>query len=270
MPPAYVISACRTPIGKFLGGLREVPAPELAAVAIREALSRAEISPAAVNEVILGHILSGGVGQAPARQAALKAGLPDTVAAFSVNKVCGSGLQAVMLGAQAIRAGDARVVVAGGMENMSRAPHLLRGAREGLKFGAAQLDDSMLVDGLWCAFEGCHMGNHAELTAVEANLTRRDQDEFSAESQARASRAIASGAFANELVGVPVKVKGQPAVIGTDECPRPETTADTLARLKPAFDPQGTVTAGNSSLLADGAAALVVVDEATALEVKTP
>ncbi|RPI79103.1 MAG: acetyl-CoA C-acetyltransferase [Planctomycetaceae bacterium] len=270
MSNAYVLSGVRTPIGKFLGGLRDVPAHELGAVVVRDSLSRAGLGPEDVDEVILGHILSAGAGQAPARQAALRAGLPATVAAFSVNKVCGSGLQAVMLAAQAIRAGDARVIVAGGMENMSRAPYLLRGAREGLKFGPASLEDSMLTDGLWCAFEDCHMGMHAEFTAAEAGVSRQDQDEFSVASQARAAQAVKNGAFASELVSVPVTVKGHHSAVSNDEGPRPESTLEGLGKLRPSFDSKGTVTAGNSSLLADGAAALVVADEATAQHAQTP
>jgi acetyl-CoA C-acetyltransferase len=258
MTDAYLLAGARTPIGKFLGGLKSVPAPELGAIAIRESLKRAGLQPQEVDEVIMGMVLPAGVGQAPARQAALKAGLPPTVAALTVNKVCGSGLKAVMLAAQGVRLGDARVVVAGGMESMSRAPYLLRGAREGLKFGDQKLDDAMVLDGLWCAFENCHMGRHAEYTAKVASIDRLDQDRFAEESQQRAARAAAEGAFRNEIAPVPVLAAGKESVIAADEGPRPETTLAALGRLKPAFQSDGTVTAGNSSMLSDGAAAVVV------------
>lgn len=261
MNDAYILAGARTPIGKFLGALSSVPAPELGAIAVRESLLRAGIHLREVDEVILGLILSGGVGQAPARQAALKAGLPPSIATLTINKVCGSGLKAVMLAAQAIRAGDARVIVAGGMENMSRAPFLLRGAREGLKFGDAKLEDSMLIDGLWCAFDNCHMGVHAEFTAKTCELSRSDQDRFAEESQQRATRAVAAGAFRDEIVAVPVRMKGKETLIMADEGPRPETTLDGLAKLKSAFQTDGTVTAGNSSMLSDGAAAVVVASK---------
>jgi acetyl-CoA C-acetyltransferase len=264
MADAFVLAGARTPIGKFLGGLKGVPATELGSIVIRASLERAGLEPGAVDEVILGMILSAGSGQAPARQAALRAGLPPTVAALTINKVCGSGLKAVMLASQAIRLGDARVIAAGGMESMSRAPYLLNGAREGLKFGPARLEDSMLLDGLWCAFEDCHMGEHAEFTAQSCGIARSEQDRFAAESQLRAARAAASGAFADEIVPVPVSNKGQESAISADEGPRPDTTIAALARLKPAFQPDGTVTAGNSSMLSDGAAALVVADKETA------
>lgn len=258
MTDAYILAGARTPIGKFLGALSTIPAPQLGAVAIRESLARAGISPADVDEVIMGMVLSAGVGQAPARQAALKAGLPATIAALTVNKVCGSGLKAVMLAAQAVRAGDAQVVVAGGMENMSRAPFLLRAAREGLKFGDAKLDDSMILDGLWCAFGNCHMGTLAEGTATSSRISRADQDEFAVQSQMRAARSMAEGVFADEIVPVPVQVKGQEMLVAADEGPRADSTLAGLSRLKAAFGAEGTVTAGNSSTLSDGAAAVVV------------
>jgi acetyl-CoA C-acetyltransferase len=263
MTDAYLLAGARTPIGKFLGAFKEIAAPDLGAIAIRAALLRAGLHLREVDEVIMGIILSGGVGQAPARQAALKAGLPPTVAALTINKVCGSGLKAVMLASQAVRLGDARVVVAGGMESMSRAPYLVRGARDGLKLGDAKLEDSMLLDGLWCAFHDCHMGNHAEFTARTCEIERRDQDRFAEESQQRAARA-AAGAFHDEIVPVPVVVKGKETLVSVDEGPRPDTTLDALAKLKPAFQSEGTVTAGNSSMLSDGAAAVVVADKATA------
>jgi acetyl-CoA C-acetyltransferase len=264
MSDAYLLSGARTPIGKFLGAFKEVPAPELGAVAIRAALLRAGLHLREVDEVIMGMVLPAGVGQAPARQAALKAGLPPTVAALTVNKVCGSGLKAVMLASQAVRLGEARAIVAGGMESMSRAPYLVHGAREGLKLGDAKLQDSMLLDGLWCAFHDCHMGNHAEFTSRTGAIERRDQDRFAQESQQRAARAVASGAFREEIVPVPVLVKGKETLVSTDEGPRPDTTLDTLGKLKPAFEAEGTVTAGNSSMLSDGAAAVVVADRDTA------
>ena len=264
MSDAYLLAGARTPIGKFLGAFRDVPAPELGAIVIRESLLRAGLHLREVDEVIMGNILSAGVGQAPARQAALKAGLPPTVAALTINKVCGSGLKAVMLAAQAIRLGDARVIVAGGMENMSRAPYLVPGARAGLRLGDGKLVDSMIFDGLWCAFEDCHMGNHAELTARTREILRSDQDRYAEESQQRASRAAVEGTFRDEIVPVPVVIKGKETLVSSDEGPRPDTTLDALAALKPAFQADGTVTAGNSSLLSDGAAAVVVADRQTA------
>lgn len=261
---AYVIAGCRTPIGKFLGAFREIPAPELGAICIREALRRGEIDPAQVDEVIMGNILSAGLGQAPARQAALKAGIPAGVAALTINKMCGSGLKAVMLADQAIRLGDANVIVAGGMENMTRAPHLIPGMREGLKFGNGQLVDSMLYDGLWCTFHDCGMGEHAEATSAQNDVSRADQDEFSATSQQRAARAAAENEFDDEIVPVAVRVKRDEIQITADEGPRPETTAEVLSKLRPAFSAEGTVTAGNSSMLSDGASAVVVTNKQVA------
>lgn len=270
MAHAYLLGGCRTPIGKFLGGLAGVPATKLGAIAIAEALKRSGIAAERVEEVIMGEILTAGVGQAPARQAALAAGLPPTVAALTINKMCGSGLKAVMLADQAIRAGDARVIVAGGMESMSRAPHLLTGTREGWKFGSQTVLDSMLHDGLWCAFENVAMGAQADYIAASRGVSRADQDAFSAESHRRAASAIAAGRFAQEIVSVKVPSRKGEVVVDRDEGPRPDTTAEKLATLKPAFDPTGTVTAGNASQLSDGAAALVVVDEATARESYSP
>jgi len=258
---AYVIAGCRTPIGKFLGAFRDIPAPELGAICIREALRRSEIDPAQVDEVIMGNILSAGLGQAPARQAALKAGIPAGVAALTINKMCGSGLKAVMLADQAIRLGDANVIVAGGMENMTRAPHLIPGMREGLKFGNGQLVDSMLYDGLWCTFHDCGMGEHAEATSAQNGVSRADQDEFSAASQQRAARATTEGEFDDEIIPVAVRVKRNEIQITADEGPRPETTAEVLSKLRPAFSAEGTVTAGNSSMLSDGASAVVVANK---------
>jgi acetyl-CoA C-acetyltransferase len=258
MADAFIISAVRTPIGKFLGGLAELTAPQLGAVAVAEALKRANVAPDHVDEVIIGNVLQAGVGQNPARQAALKAGLPDTIAAFTVNKVCGSGLKAVMLAAQAIRAGDADIIVAGGMESMSRAPHLLCGARAGWKYGDQKAVDAMIHDGLWCAFEGWHMGEAAEYIAQKCSVTRGDQDRFAAQSQQRATAAWERGAFQAEVVPVTVGSGPKAKTLSRDESFRPETTLDSLAKLKPAFCEDGTVTAGNSSTLSDGAAAVVV------------
>ncbi len=270
MSQPYILAGARTPIGKFLGGLSHVSAPELGAVAIREAMSRAAAMPAEVDEVILGMVLPAGVGQAPARQAALKAGLPPTVAALTINKVCGSGLKAVMLAAQAIRAGDAQLVVAGGMENMSCAPHLLRGGREGWKLGDGRLIDSMIHDGLWCAFEDQHMGDHAEHTAATCGVSRADQDAFALESQLRAARAATAGAFQNEIVPVPVRTRSDTVLVAADEGPRPDTTLEGLARLKPVFRNDGSVTAGNSSTLSDGAAVVIVASADRAARAAAP
>ena len=270
MSDAYIIAGVRTPIGKFLGGLSSLSAPELGGLVIREALSRSGIDAAQVDEVIMGQVLTAGVGQAPARQAALLAGLPDTVSALTINKMCGSGLQAAMLAAQAIRAGDAAVVVAGGMESMSRAPHLLRGGRDGWKLGDGKLEDSMILDGLWCAIEGCHMGSHADHIARKFEVTRADQDQFAVDSQAKASAAIQSGKFQAEILPVTVKSKKAEVVVSQDEGPRTDTDLAGLAKLRPAFNPDGTVTAGNASTLNDGAAAVVVVDKTIAASVDSP
>jgi len=264
MMQPYLLAGARTPIGKFLGAFRNVSAPELGAVVIREALRRADIQPDQVDEVIMGNVISAGIGQAPARQAALKAGLPPAVPAMTVNKVCGSSLKAVMLASQAIRAGDARIVVAGGMENMSQAPHLARKSRIGWKLGDVTLEDSLLRDGLWCSFEDCHMGNHAEHTAREHDLSRDDLDRYAVQSQTRAARAMADGLFDGEIVPVPVIEKRKETLVRVDEGPRPETDMNALARLRPVFEETGCVTAGNSSILSDGAAAVIVADRETA------
>jgi acetyl-CoA C-acetyltransferase len=262
MADAFLLSAARTPIGKYLGAFAEVSAPELGAIAVREALSRARVPAAQVDEVIMGNVLQAGLGQNPARQAALKAGLPDTIAAYTVNKVCGSGLKAVMLAAQAIRAGDAELIVAGGMENMSRAPYLLFGARAGWKSGDQKVVDEMIHDGLWCAFECWHMGEAAEHIAAKCGVSRADQDRFAAQSQRRAAAAWERNAFAAEIVPVTVgKASGgrkPPDKVARDEGLRPDTTAEGLAKLRASFKEGGTVTAGNASMLSDGAAALVV------------
>jgi acetyl-CoA C-acetyltransferase len=258
MPEAFLLSAARTPIGRYLGGLADVPAPRLGATAVAEALRRANVPAGQVDEVILGNVLQAGVGQNPARQAALEAGLPDTIAAFTVNKVCGSGLKAVMLAAQAIRAGDAEVLVAGGMESMSRAPYLLFGARTGWKYGDQKVIDAMIHDGLWCAVECWHMGEAAEYIADRCGVSRAEQDRFSAQSHRRAAAAWERGAFAAEVVPVTVGSGPKAKTVSRDEGIRPESTAEALAKLKPAFRDAGTVTAGNASQLSDGAAALVV------------
>jgi acetyl-CoA C-acetyltransferase len=258
MPEALILSAARTPIGKFLGALADVPAPQLGAIAAAEALRRAGVPPERVDEVVFGNVLQAGLGQNPARQAALKAGLPDTIAAYTVNKVCGSGLKAAMLAAQSIRAGDAELVVAGGMESMSRAPYLLVGARAGWKFGDQKVVDEMAYDGLTCPFENWPMGEAAEHIAAKCGVTRADQDRFSAQSQRRAADARERGAFAAETVAVTVGSGPKAKSVAHDEGLRPETTAEGLAKLRPAFRADGSVTAGNSSMLSDGGAAVVV------------
>ena len=262
MSDAFILSACRTAIGKFQGGLASLTAPQMGAVAVRDALKRAKVDPAAVDEVILGNVLQAGVGQNPARQAALGAGIPPSVPPFTVNKVCGSGLKAVMLAAQAIRAGDADLLVAGGMESMTNAPYLLRKAREGYRLGHGELTDSMIADGLWDVYSNFHMGNTAELVSREKGVTREQQDAFAAESQRRAVAAMQAGKFAKEITPVELKGrKGEVALFDKDEGPRAETTLEALAKLRPAFDKAGTVTAGNASTINDGAAALVVASE---------
>jgi acetyl-CoA C-acetyltransferase len=263
-----IVGAARTPIGKYLGALSAFQAPELGALAIKAALARSGVSPDAVQEVIMGHVLQGGTGQAPARQAALKAGLPAGVSALTINKVCGSGLKAVMLASQAIRAGDAEVIVAGGQESMSNAPHYVYGMRGGVKIGDQSMVDGMIKDGLWCATCGVHMGSHAEYTAAKAAVTREAQDRFAAESHAKAVAAQQAGRFKAEIVPVEVPGRKGPTVVDTDEGPRGDTTAETLAKLKPAFPSKDagnlSVTAGNASSLNDGAAALVVTSAAYA------
>jgi acetyl-CoA C-acetyltransferase len=262
-----IVSATRTPIARYLGALASVSAPELGATAIREAVKRAGVGPEDVQEVIMGNVVQGGVGQAPARQAAIRSGLPATVSALTINKVCGSGLKAVMLAAQAIKAGDAQVVVAGGQESMSNAPHYLYGLRAGVKFGDQTLVDGVIRDGLWCSFCDVHMGGHAEYTAKKASVTRRMQDEFAVSSHEKAVAAIDAGKFREEIVPVQIAGKKGPTVVDTDEGPRRDTTIDTLAKLRPAFGSNGsrpeelTVTAGNASPMNDGASALIVTSE---------
>jgi len=253
-----ILSTCRTPIGRFLGGLSPLPAPRLGALVIREAVRRAGIDGALVDEVIMGHVLQGGVGQAPARQAAIHAGLPGTVPSVTVNKVCGSGLKAVMLAAQAIKAGDAQCVVAGGMESMSNAPHYLYGMRSGIKAGDTDLVDGMIRDGLWDSFGDVHMGSLAEYTAQKAGVSRDDQDRFALASHQKAVAAQEACRFKAETVAVEIPGTKGPAVIDKDEGPRKDTSLDALAALKPAFDKSGSVTPGNAPGLNDGASALVV------------
>ncbi len=262
MPEAYIVSACRTPVGKFQGSLAGFRAPELGALAVREALTRAGIEPGAVDEVILGNVLQAGVGQAPARQAARGAGIPDEVPPFTVNKVCGSGLKTVMLAAQSIRAGDNGVVVTGGMESMSRAPYLVPSARTGARLGHAQLVDAMIWDGLWDVYSDQHMGLTGELVAREHGISRQDQDAYAMESHKRAAAAWEEGRFDAETFPVLVpRRKGEPVEFRRDEGVRAETTLESLGKLRPAFQKDGTVTAGNASQISDGAAALVVVSE---------
>lgn len=268
---AVIVGAARTPIGRFLGGLAPLTAPELGGIAIRAALERSGVDPAQVGDVILGNVVSAGLGQAPARQASMAGGVPESVGAMTVSRVCGSGLQAVMLAAQAIRAGDAEVMVAGGMESMSNVPYYLRGYRDGVKLGNRELADGVIHDGLWCAFESCHMGGHAEYTAWKAGITREDADRYALESHRRAIAAIDAGKFRDEIVPVEIAGRKGATVIDTDEPPRRDTSLEALARLQPAFrgdaPPEVTdpvVTAGNSPGLNDGAAALVLTSQAYA------
>ena len=265
MQSAVIVSAVRTPTGRFLGGLKSFAAPDLGAIAVREAVRRAGIDPATVEECILGNVVSAGTGQAPARQAALRGGLSESVGALTINKVCGSGLKAVMLAAQGIATGDIEIAVAGGMESMSNCPYLLDRAREGLRMGNGQVIDSMINDGLWCSFEQKHMGHAGEVVAAEFHVGRADQDAFAAESHRRAAAATADGRFAAEIVPVRIpQKKGDDVVIDRDESIRPDTTPAALAALRPAFLPDGTVTAGNAPPVNDGASALVVMSSARA------
>jgi acetyl-CoA C-acetyltransferase len=255
---AVILSAVRTPVGTFGGAFADVPAVELGERVIGEALQRAGVPGEMVDEVLMGNVLSAGLGQNPARQAAVHAGLPEGIPATTINKVCGSGLKTVALAAQAIRAGDAEVIVAGGIENMTRAPFLLEKARYGYRLGDGEMVDEMIRDGLWCAFNDCHMGITAENVSKEFEVSREEQDEFSARSQRLAGEAISSGAFKREIAPVTVKGKKGDSVVDTDEHPRPGTTVEALAGLRPAFDKEGSVTAGNASGINDGAAATVV------------
>src|SRR5687768_4084371 len=261
-----IVGAARTPIGKFLGALSSLSAPELGGIAIREALRRSRVAPQDVQEVIMGHVIQGGTGQAPARQAALKAGLPAEVSALTINKVCGSGLKAVMLASQAIKAGDAQVIIAGGQESMSNAPYYVYGMRNGVKLTDQKMVDGMIRDGLWCASCDVHMGGHAEYTAKKAGVSRAEQDEFAAASHHKAVEAQRAGRFAAEIAPVTVSGRKGDTIVDADEGPRADSTADALAKLKPAFakGEGASVTAGNASSLNDGAAALVVTSQAYA------
>ena len=260
----FIVGASRTAIGSFLGTLKNFSAPELGGFAIKEALKRAGLKGEDVGEVIMGNVVSAGIGQAPAKQAAMKGGIPPTVSCFTLNKVCGSALKAVALAVQAIQLEEKEIVVAGGMESMSRAPHLLWGAREGVKFGDIKIKDSMILDGLWCAFEDFHMGMTGEIVAEKFGATREEQDEYALSSHQKAAHAIEKGYLKEEIVPVEVpQKKGEPVIFDVDEQPRKDTTLEKLAKLKPAFKKDGTVTAGNASTLNDGAAAVVLasVDE---------
>ena len=259
---AVIVSACRTPIGKFMGGLSSLKAGPLGGIAVKEAIARAGIQPKDIEECIMGNVLQAGVGQNPARQAARAGGVPDEVGSFTVNKVCGSGLKSVMLAAQAIKAGDYEVIVAGGMESMSNAPYLLPGARAGYRLGNGVLVDAMINDGLWDVYNDFHMGVAAELIADKYKVTREDQDTFAYESHKKAVAAIESGKFKAEIVPVQIpQKKGTAVVVDTDEGPRKDTEIAKLATLKPAFKADGTVTAGNAPSVNDGASALVVMSE---------
>ncbi len=271
MRSAFIVSAARIPTGKFLGTLKDFTAPELGAMVVREAVARAGIDPAIVDECIMGNVVSGGVGQAPARQAALKGGLADQVAALTINKVCGSGLKAVMLAQQGIQTGDIDIAVAGGMESMSNCPYIIPKVREGLRMGNGSVVDLMIHDGLWCPFENWHMGNAGETVADIYKVTRDQQDEYSAGSHQKAAAAQAAGKFAAEILPVTLpQKKGDPIAFTADESVRADTTAEVLRKLKPAFKKDGSVTAGNAPPVNDGAAALVVMgeDKMSALGVK--
>jgi acetyl-CoA C-acetyltransferase len=263
-----IVSAVRTPIGKFLGALSTLSAPDLGAAAIREAVKRAGIDAADVAEVIMGNVVQGGVGQAPARQAVIKSGLPSSVSALTINKVCGSGLKAVMLAAQSIRAGDSQAVIAGGQESMSNAPFYVYGYRNGVKFGDQTMVDGLIKDGLWCSFCEVHMGGHAEYTAKKAGITREMADQFSAQSHQKAVAAAQAGKFKEEIVPIEIAGRKGTTVVDADEGPRADSTAESLGKLRPAFTKDApkdvtepVVTAGNASSMNDGASAVVVVSE---------
>jgi acetyl-CoA C-acetyltransferase len=260
MRESVIVSAVRTPTGKFLGALKSFSATQLGALVVAEAVRRAGIDPQIVDECVMGNVVSAGLGQNPARQAALNGGLPDHVAALTINKVCGSGLKAVMLADQGIKAGDIDIAVAGGMESMSNCPYLLPRVRDGLRMGNGEVVDSMINDGLWCAFEQCHMGNSGEVVAEHYHVGRGAQDDYAAQSHQRAARATSEGAFADEILPITIpQKKGAPLIVDRDEAIRGETTAQALAALKPAFKKDGTVTAGNAPGVNDGASALVVM-----------
>ena len=271
MREVVILSAVRTPTGKFLGTLKGFTAPQLGAMVVKEAVRRAGIDPAKVDEVILGNVLSAGVGQAPARQAAIGAGLPPAVGALTINKVCGSGLKAVMLAAQGIATGDVEIVVAGGMESMSNAPYLLPKAREGMRLGHGELVDSMIYDGLWDAYDDQHMGCCGEIVAEKHAVTRQEQDAYALDSHRKAIAAMKAGKFKDEILPVPIpQKKGEPVMFAVDESPREDTSLEALGKLKPAFKEGGTVTAGNAPGVNDGAAALVVTSAETARALGLP
>lgn len=258
----FIVSAARTAIGNFLGTLKNFTAPELGGFVIKEAVKRAGLKGEDVEEVILGNVVSAGIGQAPAKQAAMNGGIPPTVSCFAVDKVCGSALKAVALAAQAIQIEEKNIIIAGGMESMSKAPHLVWGAREGVKFGDLKMRDSMILDGLWCAFEDMHMGMTGEIVAEKFGATREEQDEYAFSSQQKAIHAIEKGYFKDEIVPIEVpQRKGEPIIFAVDEGPRKDTTLEKLTKLKPVFKKDGTVTAGNASTLNDGASAVVVASE---------
>jgi acetyl-CoA C-acetyltransferase len=262
MKDAYLLSACRTPIGKYMGPMSALSAPELGSIVVREAIRRAGLDVNNIDEVIMGNVLSAGLGQNPARQAALKAGLPVSVAAMTINKVCGSGLKAVALAAQAVRLGDGSAIVAGGMESMSNAPYLLLKARTGYRLGNGELVDAMIHDGLWDAYENYHMGCTAEVISSKYNVSRQDQDQYAYQSHQRALEAARQAKFQAEITPVEIaQKKGDPTRIVEDEGPRKEISLEALAKLKPVFQADGCVTAGNASQLSDGAAAVVVASE---------
>jgi acetyl-CoA C-acetyltransferase len=267
MERAVIVSALRTPIGRFMGGLSTVPAPRLAAGVIKETIARAKLDAETVDEVILGNVLQAGIGQAPARQAMIFGGVAPSVAAVTINKVCGSGLKSVMLAAQAIKLGDADIVIAGGMENMSLAPYLLPDARAGQRLGHGRLVDAMINDGLWDCYNDFHMGNTAELVAKKYNVSRETQDEFAVDSHKKAIAATERGDFKAEIVPVTIpQAKGEPVTVSVDEGPRADASKEKLAKLKPAFEKDGTVTAGNASTINDGASIVLVMSEKKAKE----
>lgn len=262
-----IVSAVRTAIGAFQGTLKDIAAPTLGSIVIKEALERIKLAPALVDEVIMGNVLAAGLGQNPARQASIQAGLPHAVSAMTINKVCGSGLKAVHLAAQAIIAGDAEIIVAGGFENMSQAPYVMQNAREGFRMGDQKIIDTMIKDGLWCAFNDYHMGVTAENLCDQYAISREEQDQFAARSQARAAEAIANGKFIDEIVPVEIpQRKGEPIIFAQDEYVKQGTTAEKLGGLRPAFKKDGSVTAGNASGINDGAAAVVVMSKQRAFE----
>ena len=271
MHEVVIVAATRTAIGSFQGSLAKIPAPELGAIVVRSLLEQSGVAPEQVDEVILGQVLTAGSGQNPARQTAIHAGLPFSTPAFTLNKVCGSGLKALHLAAQAIRCGDAEIIIAGGQENMSLSPYVMPGARTGLRMGHGKVVDTMIEDGLWDAFNDIHMGITAENLVDKYNLTREQQDTFAAASQQKASAAIAAGRFVDEITPVSIpQRKGEPIIFDTDEQPRDGTTAESLGKLRPAFKKDGSVTAGNASTLNDGAAAVMLMSAEKAKELGLP